>query len=88
MPFRMCPGEGKVGFGIEGQIHGETVSLSVPIHNIPTLPFSPGKHLELQQGSTIYRCLPEDGRLAMKYIHMVKSFYELRNETAAPECVG
>ncbi len=70
------------GFGVEGQIHGETVSLSVPIHNIPTLPFSPGKHLELQQGSTIYRCLPEDGRLAMKYIHMVKSFYELRNETA------
>lgn len=20
MPFRMCPGEGKVGFGIEGQL--------------------------------------------------------------------
>lgn len=66
-------------FAITGTIDGNPVELNIPIGNIPTLPFTPGKHLELQQGSTIYRCVPEDGRLVMKFIQMVKIFYELKN---------
>lgn len=66
-------------FLITGTIHGQPVELNVPIGNIPTLPFSPGKHLEVQHGATIYRCVPEDRRLVMKFIQMVKIFYELKN---------
>lgn len=64
-------------FQIDGCINGSDVSLSVPIANIPTLPFSPGKHLEIQHGNDIYRCLLDDGKLVMKFINMVKVFYDL-----------
>ena len=67
-------------FCLEGMIHGEPVSLTVPVSNIPTLPFSPGRHLEIQDGDDIYRCVLEDGKLVMKFINMVKIFYELRHE--------
>lgn len=66
-------------FYITGTIHGEPAELSIPIAGIPTLPFSPGKHFEVQQGATIYRCVPKDARLVMKFIQMVKIFYELKN---------
>lgn len=65
------------GFTLEGQLRGEQVCLHIPVSGTPTLPFSPGKYLELQSGMDIYRCVLEDGRLAMKYIHMVKIFYTL-----------
>lgn len=68
-------------FLIEGTIAGEAVDLSIPIASFPTLPFSPGKYLEIQDGQTIYRCVLEEGRLAMKFINMVKIFYELKNES-------
>lgn len=64
-------------FVIDGCINGEDVSIAVPISSIPTLPCSPGRYLEVQQGDNIYRCVLEDGRLAMKYINLVKIFYEL-----------
>lgn len=66
-------------FLIEGILNGEAISLSVPTASFPTLPFSPGKYIEIQDGPTIYRCVLEDGRLAMKFINMVKIFYELKN---------
>ncbi len=77
----------KVGFGnitlnqqhflIKGEINGETTELTVPIKSFASLPFSPGKHLEIQHGSDIYRCYLHDGKLVMKFINMVKIFYEL-----------
>lgn len=75
-------GQGKLSlsreqFQIEGEIHGEGVCLNIPIANLPTLPFGPGKYLEIQHGGHIYRCVLEDGRLVMKFINMVKIFYEL-----------
>ena len=73
------------GFTLQGTIGGEATEIAVSITNIPTLPFSPGKHLELQQSSTIYRCIPRDGRLVMKFIHMVKAFYELRHAPVTTE---
>ena len=71
----------KEHFRIIGKINGESVDLTVPIANIPTLPFSPGKRFEVQDGQNIYRCVPEDGRLTMKFINMVKIFYEMSRET-------
>lgn len=65
-------------FLIEGILKGENVHLRIPIAAFPTLPFKPGKYIEIQDGQTIYRCVLEDGKLAMKFINMVKAFYELK----------
>lgn len=70
----------KTQFRITGTIHGEAADLCIPIGNLPALPFTPGRHLEIQDGNTIYRCVLADGRLAMKFINMVKIFFELKNE--------
>jgi hypothetical protein len=41
LPFRICPGEGKVGFGIEGQLRpGLTAELIVAGQAGPTVDFS------------------------------------------------
>lgn len=80
----------KEGFLLDGTVQGEAVSVVVPITQVPILPFSPGKHLELQQGDVIYRCVPEDGHLVMKFIHFVKAFYEInkakRDEKGTVPC--
>lgn len=65
------------GFHLEGTLDGTAFSKDISIAGLPTLPFSPGKHLELQEGGTIYRCVLDDGRLVMKFIHMLKIYYEL-----------
>ncbi|MBQ6876252.1 MAG: 1-acyl-sn-glycerol-3-phosphate acyltransferase [Lachnospiraceae bacterium] len=67
-------------FLIDGQINGKAATLQFPIVNIPCLPFEPGKYLEIQHGQDIYRCILENGRLVMKYINIIKIFYEL-NQT-------
>ncbi len=77
----------KDGFHLRGDIRDEAVDLTVSVANIPTLPFGPGKYFEIQHGTDIYRCYPEDGRLTMKFINMVKIFYELRAEKKALQTV-
>ena len=68
----------KDGFTLKGEIHGENTEIFASISQIPTLPFSPGKHFEIQDGDKIYRCVLTDGKLVMKFINIVKSFYELK----------
>ena len=65
---------------LEGELRGEPMHLSIPAGNIPTLPFSPGKYLEIQHGGDIYRCFPENGHTVMKFINLVKIFYTLSHE--------
>ncbi len=67
---------------IAGTIRGEDVDIVASTAAIPTLPFSPGKHLEVQKGGDIYRCVPKNGRLVMKFINLLKVFYELKNTPA------
>ena len=81
-------GQGKIlltrtGFTLTGEIHGKKTQLQIPISGIPTLPFSPGKHLEIQYGGDIYRCVLHDGRAVMKFIHLVKCFYQQEQEKVA-----
>lgn len=66
---------------LTGTINGEQVEITIPSVMIPTLPFSPGKYVELQQRNQIYRCVLEDGRYAMKFINMLKAFYELNHSS-------
>lgn len=70
-------------FHIVGRINGEDADLSISTDGLPTLPFSPGKYLEVQDGKCIYRCVLEDGKLVMKFINMVKIFYELKHPAPA-----
>lgn len=66
-------------FTISGTINGEEKELAICAQGLPTLPFSPGKYLEIQDGKTIYRCVLNDGRQVMKFINLVKIFYQLRH---------
>ena len=66
-------------FLLEGTLGGAPICKEISVGNVPTLPFSPGRHLELQDGATIYRCVLEDGKLVMKFINLLKIFYE-RNQ--------
>lgn len=61
---------------------GEQFSLDVPITTFASLPFGPGKHLDIQHGKDIYRCYPDDGRVVMKAINLVKIYYERRLKAA------
>jgi len=68
-------------FRYSGTLNGEEVQLQIPIAGLPTLPFSPGRYFEIQDGKNIYRCVLEDGRLVMKFINMVKIFYRMNHPT-------
>ncbi len=81
------------GFCLRGSIRGKEQAIELPIVNIPTLPFGPGKYLELQRDKDIFRCLPEDGRVVMKMINMLKIFHlrlqnGCKNESESAESVG
>ncbi len=75
----------KETISLVGEANGEALDLSLKTSNYASLPFKPGKNLELQHGEVIYRCLPEDGRVVMKYINMIKIFYELTTAKRALE---
>jgi hypothetical protein len=68
---------------LNGTIGGKTVELEVPIQGIPALPFTPGKHLEVQHGESIYRCIFKDGRPVMKFINMLKALYQMEQAELA-----
>jgi hypothetical protein len=75
-------GFGMIGFDydkfvMEGTLRGEPFREEIPTSAFPILPFRPGAYFEIQHGDEIYRCVPEDGRLTMKFINMVKIFYEM-----------
>lgn len=81
-------GEGKItldadGFVLQANLRGEDVCLSVPIVSFASLPFKPGRYLEIQNGDDIYRCVLEDGPLVMKLINMVKIYYEIHTAAHA-----
>lgn len=88
----LCAGSGSVTltqdhFLLEGTLKGEPFHKEISMINVPALPFSPGKHLEIQDGATIYRCVLEEGQLVMKFINMVKIFYR-KNQEAIHEKIG
>ena len=74
-------GEGEItlsryGFRFVGTIKGEAKDRVIGITNFASLPFKPGRYFEIQHDDDIYRCYPEDGRMTMKIINIVKIFYE------------
>ena len=67
-------------FTLDGTLNGAPVHIAVPVTGVPTLPFSPGRHFEVQHGKTIYRCVLDDGKPVMKFINLVKIQFELSRE--------
>ncbi len=67
-------------FIIDGTINGEAAYIEVPLTSFASIPFKPGCRIEIQNGKTTYRCVLDDGKLAQKFVNMVKRFYELRNK--------
>lgn len=70
----------KDGFTLLANINGEEINKEISIANTPTLPFKPGKYFELQYGKDIYRCVLNNGKKVMKFINLLKIFYQLNNE--------
>lgn len=83
-------GEGEVTLAdavitLKGTVNGEPVEISSPTTLFASLPFRPGAYFELQHGEISYRLMLEDGRLAQKFINMIKVYYrrEQRKKAAA-----
>ena len=70
----------KDNFIIDGIINDENKLINVPIKTLPILPFKPGKQLEIQDGSVIYRCVFDNGQAVSKWINLLKIYYEINNE--------
>ena len=69
-------------FVIKGILGDREEEIRVPIASFAALPYKPGKYIEIQDGDAIYRCLPTDGRVVIKFINMVKIFYEISTAEA------
>ena len=57
---------------------GKETHLSLPIVNFVSLPFHAGAYFEIQNEQTVYRIYPENGKLVMKLVHMIRIFHEDR----------
>lgn len=68
----------KQQFIFRGRLRGKKTEQVFPISHLPTLPFKPGKYLEIQHGEDIYRCRLRRGHLVMKFINLVKIHYQLQ----------
>ncbi len=78
-------GEGTIEVAAQGiRLQGPSLDICLSLTNIPSLPFSPGKHLEIQHGDRIYRCQLRQGRLVMKLIHMIQTFHQLQIKEKEP----
>ena len=62
----------KDNFLIEGELFGNEERIYVPTAHFASMPFSPGKHMEIQQEKNIYRCLPDDPRVVQKFVNVIK----------------
>ena len=63
---------------INGVINGEEIDLSMPTISFPSLPFKPGRNFEIQHGDISYRCFPQKPLVVMKWVNLVKIFYEIQ----------
>lgn len=66
-----------------GKLGGEDFELDIKASTFASLPFKPGKHIEIQSGQDIYRCMLDDGRLTMKYINLIKANHEVFRDSHA-----
>lgn len=67
-------------FVMNGTVNGEPFTEVIPTSAFPILPFRPGAYFEIQHGEQIYRILPDDPRIVMKWIFTLKATFRLKHE--------
>ncbi len=65
-------------FVLDGQLFGEDFYQEIPTAPFPILPFQPGKRFEIQVGRDIFRICPDDGRVVMQWILVLKAAWRVR----------
>ena len=65
-------------FVLDGELFGEEFYQEIPTAPFPILPFQPGKRFEIQVGRDIFRICPDDGRVVMQWILVLKAAFRLR----------
>ena len=65
-------------FIIDGPINCKRVHLEIPTIQFASLPFKPGYQIEIQHNKVSYRCILDDGKLAMKFVDMLEVYYKMR----------
>ncbi|MBQ7343968.1 MAG: 1-acyl-sn-glycerol-3-phosphate acyltransferase [Clostridia bacterium] len=70
---------------IKGNINGEDIDLAMPTSAFPSLPFKPGRNFEIQHGDISYRCFPQKPLVVMKWVNLVKIYYEIKTAEKAQE---
>ena len=70
---------------IKGTLNGEEVDLAMPTISFPSLPFKPGRNFEIQHGEISYRCFPQKPLVVMKWVNLVKIFYEIKTKEKEAE---
>ena len=67
-------------FTMEGTLRGEPFTEEIPTSAFPILPFRPGAYFEIQHGEHIYRIIPDDPSIVMKWIFTLKATFRLKQE--------
>ena len=70
-------------FVLTGTINGKEEELTVSTNCFASLPYKPGKYIEVQNAETIYRCYPENGKMAAKFVDTVEAFYKKHSAECA-----
>ncbi len=78
-------GRGKIGFDfdkfvMQGTLRGKNFVEEISTQAFPILPFSPGAYFEIQHGENIYRIIPDDPSIVMKWIFTLKATFRLKHE--------
>ncbi len=60
-----------------GTNDGEEVDFTVSAVHYPSVPFSPGKYIEIQHAEQSYRCHLKDGVLAQKLVNLIKLMHKM-----------
>ncbi len=81
-------GHGMIGFDfdkftMEGFLNDVPFKKEVSTQAFPILPFRPGAYFEIQQGDEIYRIIPDNPYIVMKWIFTLKATFRLKHEVCA-----
>jgi ribosomal protein S27AE len=72
-------------FVMKGTYMGEDFTEKIPTSAFPILPFRPGAYFEIQHGEQIYRIIPDNPDIVMKWILTLKATFRLKQETTIQE---
>ncbi len=78
-------GEGKITFDfnkfvMDGILDGMPFVEEIPTTAFPILPFRPGAYFEIQHSDHIYRIVPDDPSIVMKWIFTLKATFRLKHD--------